>query len=245
MRLTKKFCALLIVLVILLIGGNFFSHHDINRQKDSGGPNYPLGQADSIWAIVNKGRVLPSDYSPTDLVTPDVPLALDAQTPQMQLRIEAAKALEKLVGAAAKQNIGLVLSSGYRSYDTQVVTYQSEVDAYGVAKADAESARPGYSEHQTGLAADLSSNDNQCQLQDCFADTAAGRWLAANAYRYGYVIRYQRNTTSLTGYEFEPWHLRYVGAYLAARTHSSGQTLERYFKLPVYPDYSTQPLKLK
>jgi D-alanyl-D-alanine carboxypeptidase len=156
----------------------------------------------------------------------------------MKLRAEAAKSLEKLFAAAKHNGTPLRLSSAYRSYVYQVSLYSGYVAKEGQGAADAESARPGYSEHQTGLAVDVGNVDGACEVERCFGDSPAGQWVAANAYKYGYIVRYPNGLTDVTGYEYEPWHLRYVGVDLAAEMHKMGtQTLEQFFGLDSAPDY--------
>ncbi|HSW74562.1 MAG TPA: M15 family metallopeptidase, partial [Candidatus Saccharimonadales bacterium] len=114
------------------------------------------------------------------------------------------------------------------------------VAAQGKSVADSQSARPGYSEHQTGLAADLGgTSDPSCNVADCFADTVEGKWLAANAYKYGFLIRYPADKVNVTGYIYEPWHIRYIGASLSTEMHKSHiETLEEFFGLPAAPSYT-------
>jgi zinc D-Ala-D-Ala carboxypeptidase len=216
-----------------------------NSYQPVSAANPPLDEASSLWVIVNKGRALPAGYTPSGLRSPNTPLRLPASTPEMMLRSDAATALEDMTAAAKNQGINLMLASGYRSYQTQVAVHDSEVRASGTAAADAVSARPGHSEHQTGLAADLEPTSRKCEVEACFAATPEGQWLAANAYKYGFIIRYQQNTSPETGYSYEPWHVRYLGKQLAATVHSQNVTLERYFKLPFYTDYPAQSLQLK
>jgi D-alanyl-D-alanine carboxypeptidase len=228
--------------------------HQHQSQKSKGLPSaqptfnkqlYPTDTASSLWVIVNKGRALPSDYVPAQLVVPTVPLRLGSAASEMHLRSDAAAAMEAMFAAAKTDNISLMLASGYRSYASQKAVYSSYVAQSGQAEADTFSARPGFSEHQTGLAADVEPASRHCEVDQCFADTPEGRWLAANCYKYGFVIRYQQNTQQLTGYEYEPWHIRYVGKDLAAQLQSSQQTLEQFFGLPAIDDYPAQPLQLK
>ncbi|HET9721403.1 MAG TPA: M15 family metallopeptidase [Candidatus Saccharimonadales bacterium] len=160
---------------------------------------YPVDEASSLWVIVNKGRQLPSSYAPADLVVPNVPLRLGPASQEMHLRSEAATALEQMTAAAKFDSIGLMLSSGYRSYNEQISLYGSYVKSSGAAAADTYSARPGYSEHQTGLAADLEPTTGKCDVDQCFAATPEGQWLAANAYKFGFIIRYPKGDDSLTG----------------------------------------------
>jgi len=148
----------------------------------------------------------------------------------MQVRKVTATALEQMFAAAKQQGIDLMLSSGYRSYAYQVSLYNGYVQTQGQATADTQSARPGYSEHQTGFAADIEPVSKECEVDPCFGTTPEGIWLAANAYKYGFIIRYTAADQKITGYEAEPWHIRYVGTALSTELHSTGvQTLEQFF----------------
>ncbi len=190
----------------------------------------------SIWVVVNKLRPLnPRDYVPPDLV--QVPVQ-HVYTPL--LRKEASDAVVAMFAAAQSEaGLGLQSQSAYRSYSTQVSTYNGYVASRGQAGADLTSARPGYSEHQTGLALDISSVPAACTLAACFGQTPQGMWLAANAYRFGFILRYPADKTAITGYEYEPWHFRYVGVALATEMHDEGvETLEEFFGLPPAPDYA-------
>ncbi len=191
---------------------------------------YPLDQPASLWVIVNKPHGLtPLDYKPTDLVMPNVPLRAPGND-SMQVRQSTGTALETMFAAAAKENIKLMLSSGYRSYSYQTGLYNGYVSSQGQAVADQQSARPGHSEHQTGLAVDIEPVDRRCELQACFGDSPEGKWLLANAYSYGFMLRYPADKVAVTGYEYEPWHFRYVGMTLAAELHKQGvNTLEEFF----------------
>ena len=143
--------------------------------------------------------------------------------------------------AAAREEAGLELQSqsSYRSYDSQVRIYQGWVNSLGQSAADLTSARPGHSEHQTGLSIDISSVPSVCPLDQCFGDTPHGQWLAANAHRFGFHLRYPAGLTDITGYEYEPWHYRYVGVELATELHETGiRTLEEFFGLPPAPTYA-------
>lgn len=179
----------------------------------------------SIWVIVNKKRPLPDGFSPNDLV---------AVSGQM-LRKEPAVALQSLLADSAKSGASMRAISGYRSQATQTSLYNSYVAKDGVAGADRYSARPRYSEHQTGLSADL--GNGVCDLEICFGTTNAGKWLQENAYKYGFVIRYPNGKESITGYQYEPWHIRFVGTDLANEIQKSGLTLEQFFGLPPAPNY--------
>jgi D-alanyl-D-alanine carboxypeptidase len=184
----------------------------------------------SIWVVVNKQHALtPINYAPADLREPNVPQRVPGNE-SMQLRTEAAGALEQMFAGAKLAGLNLMLSSGYRSYTYQVGLYNGYVRTEGQAAADKSSARPGHSEHQTGLAADIEPISRVCELNACFANTPEGKWLAANSHQYGFILRYLPDNVVLTGYESEPWHFRYVGKALAAEMHSKNiTTLEEFF----------------
>lgn len=190
----------------------------------------------SLSVMVNKLRPLqPADYIPADIVDVPVPYA---NAPR--LRKEASDAVVAMFAAFQTQTgLQMQAQSAYRSYATQVDVYAGWVASKGQAGADLTSARPGHSEHQTGLAIDVSALPSVCALQACFADTPQGQWLAANAAGFGFVLRYPNGATPVTGYEFEPWHYRYVGIATAAAYQASGATtLEQYFGLPAAPAYA-------
>lgn len=136
--------------------------------------------------------------------------------------------MKKMVAQAKAERLTISTESGYRSYDVQVKAYNSIVKGYGQEAADNESARAGYSEHQTGLAVDFGSEG--CIIQDCFTNTAAAKWLTYNSYKYGFILRYPANKSAITGYKFEPWHYRYVGQQLASELERTRvATLEEFF----------------
>lgn len=198
-----------------------------------------LSDPSSITVVVNKQRPLdPIHYVPSGLVLPAVPLAV--AEPNALLRADTGAAAEQLFAAAAADGVGLTLLSGYRSYQDQVSTYQHWVAQQGgnTAEADRISARAGHSEHQTGLVLDVGQADGACTLSPCFADTAAGQWVAANAYRFGFILRYPNGAEHITGFAGEAWHLRYIGVGIAGDLRDSGiATLEEYFGLPPAPTY--------
>ena len=157
--------------------------------------------------IANKTYGLPSTYKPGGITT------------------ETKNAFNKMQSAAKLDGINLVIKSGYRSYATQKNTYNYYVSYDGVAKADTYSARPGHSEHQTGMAIDLNT------INDTFHNTSEAKWLANNCYKYGFILRYPKGKTNETGYKYESWHFRYVGVDLASKLYNKGDwiTLESYF----------------
>lgn len=187
-------------------------------------------QPDSLRCLVNKMRPFAQlDWEPSDLV----------DFYGQQLRAEAAKAADTMIDAAATDGVTLLVSSAYRSYAVQQQTYQYWVSVNGQQVADQLSARPGYSEHQTGLAIDFASPEG-CRLEECYRDTLAGQWLAKNAPRYGYILRFPDGRQSVTGYRFEPWHYRYVGVQIAQEYVSSGaKTFEEFIGTGAAPDYAS------
>ncbi len=206
---------------------------------------YPVDISSSLWVVVNKGRVLSKSYVPDELRVPNILLRYSAASSEMKVRSDAASALEQMSLESSKTGVGLRLASGYRSYYQQSAVYTGYVKSDGAQQADTFSARPGHSEHQTGLVADLEPSDRSCELEVCFGQTPAGKWLAENSHKYGFIIRYQQGKQSQTGYQYEPWHIRYVGKELAAQINASGQTLEQFFGLPSYSTYPAQMLTLK
>lgn len=205
---------------------------------------YSKDSASSLWVVVNKGRILPRSYVPSGLTAPGTLSRLGPASTEMYMRADAANALKSLFDSAASESVYLMLASAYRSYASQAALYSGYVRTQGQAVADASSARPGHSEHQTGLTADVEPANRKCEIDVCFADTAEGQWVAANAYKHGFIVRYERGKENLTGYEYEPWHIRYVGRELAAEIHAGNQTMEQFFGLPAQPDYPASPYQL-
>lgn len=246
MKITKKkVLFLLSTLVLIFLVFHFLGEDKHKKNLTSFNKSqHSTAKADSLWVVINKARKLPSDYAPAGLSAPSIKLRLPSSDPEMSLRHDSGAALAQLFEAAKAKNLQLMLASGYRSYDAQQTVYISEVVSNGQSQADKESARPGYSEHQSGLAADIEPADRSCELQLCFADTTEGKWLDQNSYKFGYVIRYQKNHEQLTGYAYEPWHIRFVGKELAAELHKSNTTMEQFFGLPTYTDYPAEPLQL-
>jgi len=199
---------------------------------------YSIDEADSLWVVVNKLRPLnPIDYAPADLVTPNVPAAFDPL-----MRRGAANALEQMYAAAVDAGVPFRIQSSYRSYALQLRVKASSVSRLGQAASDARSARAGHSEHQTGLAVDLTTPSGRCTLEECFATTPEGLWLAENSWQFGFILRYQEGKSDIHGYVFEPWHFRYVGPELAEEIHLQGNpTLEELFGLDPAPEYAGPP----
>ncbi|WP_082234738.1 M15 family metallopeptidase [Halobacillus massiliensis] len=188
-----------------------------------------VSEPDIKEVVVNKQRKLPEDYEPEELIIPDVPFPFDGDQPKKYMQPEAANALEELFKGAEVEGLELYAASGYRSYDRQEAIYESNVNQRGQEEADKFSARPGTSEHQTGLAMDVTSPEMAFKLEQDFIETEEGKWLEEHAHEYGFIIRYLKGTRNITGYEYEPWHLRYVGKDISTEIHESGSTLEEFF----------------
>ncbi|KEO81904.1 M15 family metallopeptidase [Tumebacillus flagellatus] len=195
-------------------------------------PHDPHKTPDSITVLVNKeSNPLPDGYRPADLYDdPNLPFIFSGHDEKRLLRKPAALALEKLFAAAKKDGIQLAGVSGFRSYELQKTLFDGYVQQQGEAEARRYSAVPGHSEHQTGLAIDVSGGTGACAAENCFGVTPEAKWLAKHAYEYGFIIRYPEGKEAITGYAYEPWHIRYVGEELAKTLTDKGLTMEEYFK---------------
>lgn len=184
----------------------------------------------NLLVLVNKNYRLPSDYIPDDLVYLSVPLYReDTSNEANYLRKIAADALSTMFTTAQNEKgYGLIARSGYRSYKTQVTLYNNYVVTNGQQYADSYSARAGHSEHQTGLTIDITSKSVNQGLSETFGQSPEGKWVAENAHRFGFIIRYLQGRKSETGYEYEPWHLRYVGVEAATYIYENNLILEDY-----------------
>jgi D-alanyl-D-alanine carboxypeptidase len=181
----------------------------------------------SLWVVVNKDFPLTKqDYRPTDLTLMANKSRPDKGNDERSIRAVVVADFNNLIAAANTAGYDLIIGSGFRSYNLQATYYNNLVRLYGVETANQTSAKPGQSEHQTGLTADLTLRSMECYISTCFGDTPAGKWLAANAVEYGFIIRYPADKTEITKYEYEPWHVRYVGKPLAKALQQSSLTLD-------------------
>lgn len=162
--------------------------------------------------VVNKKHRLPSSYNPGE-------------------NKQARKAVNAMTAKAKKANIRLTAFSTFRSYDRQRVLYNNYVASHGKKQADRFSARPGYSEHQTGLAFDIGGANSKHWAEDSFANTKEAKWLTKHAHEFGFIIRYPKGKEKVTGYQYEPWHLRYLGSTNAKKVKKSGKTIEEYLNI--------------
>ncbi|MCM1246520.1 MAG: M15 family metallopeptidase [Roseburia sp.] len=183
----------------------------------------------SITVLVNRVYLLPSTYIPANLVDPNVKFSFAYISDKRKMRKIAATALENLFAAGEEEGIVLYGVSGYRSYARQKQIYDKNIATRGQAATDAVSARPGSSEHQTGLTIDVSARSVNFRLDQSFGDTKEGKWLAKNAHLYGFIIRYPYGKSKITGYSYEPWHIRFVGKTVATYLYENELTLEEYY----------------
>ena len=174
--------------------------------------------------IVNKTYGLPDDYKPTN---PNQSIITTTKKCNNCIDKEVMQAFKLMQSDATSIGLNIYLSSGYRSYAYQERLYNNYSAVDGIEGADTYSARPGHSEHQTGLCFDLN------EIADSFADTDEGKWVNDNAHLYGFIIRYPKGKESITGYQYESWHLRYVGEDLALKLYNNGNwlTIEEYYGL--------------
>lgn len=184
---------------------------------------------ESISVLVNNLHKLPESYSPPDLIYADIPFIFQEKTEKRKMRAEAAGAIKELFTDAKAQGISLLGVSAYRSYATQTALFHSYVSKDGYEEAKTYSALPGTSEHETGLAIDVTGGGGKCPAEECFGGTKEALWLEENVADYGFIIRYPKGKKAITGYQYEPWHLRYVGKSISLKIMSKGITLEEYF----------------
>lgn len=187
-------------------------------------------QPSSLWVVVSKDLPLTQPrYAPLSLTKPSTATNTQKSEEEQSLRSDVIPAVESLFAAAKAAGFDLMVASGYRSYELQQTYFTGYSGQYGEEAANKFSARPGQSEHQTGLSLDISLVSRECYLDTCFGKTPAGQWLAAHAYEYGFILRYPEDKTTITKYQYEPWHFRYVGKDLAAALHASGLTLDEAY----------------
>lgn len=178
-------------------------------------------------APVNKRNGLPASYAPTDLA--DVPATLAVRA-GIRLRRPVLEAVQAMTAEARAQNLQIVVISGFRSYQEQDVLYRGYVARMGEERASRISAVPGHSEHQLGTTVDFSSPSAGYQLEETFETTPEGAWLLQNAGRFGFVLSYPKGKEAATGYAYEPWHYRYIGAEATRAVLVSGLTLTEYLE---------------
>jgi LAS superfamily LD-carboxypeptidase LdcB len=195
-------------------------------------------ELESYLILVNKVFRLPADFRPEELTAPQVLSVGGVNNTDHFMQPVATHALEEMFAAARnEEQLVLWLSSGYRSYETQIITHQHFVDLVGREEGEMISARPGHCEHQTGLAASITASSVGGYLIQELSATPEGTWLRENAHRFGFIIRYPENKEEITGFVYEPWRIRYVGTDVATYLFENEIVLEQY----VLPYTLSQP----
>ena len=194
---------------------------------DSWGYVMPHQDPTDILILVNKQNRAPA--VPVTLVKPDVTPTRESVAENIYMRPEAASALEALFEGAAEAGLPLYATSGYRSDSTQKAVFDRKAAERGEQAANRSVAKPGYSEHQTGLAMDIEGETTLgTGLTEAFGESPEGIWVAEHCHEYGFIIRYPKDKTNITGYIYEPWHIRYVGVEAATEITELGVTFEEY-----------------
>jgi len=199
----------------------------VKKIDQSGDPyenKVTVSDLDSIYILVNKYSGLPEDYEPSDLV--QVPSS--GENENVRMRKEAAEAFEKLIEAASNEGFILNACSAYRSYAYQTDLFNNGAASYGEEYADRYWTRPGFSEHQSGLAVDIRM-DNDCSDLDAVRYNSHYNWLLENMHTYGFILRYPDDKEDKTKIAPESWHLRYVGVDLATYLYENNLTLDEYY----------------
>lgn len=182
---------------------------------------------DDYAMLVNKFYYLPSTYSPDDLVSIGWDYRLGGKTEYKYARKEVVDAFINMWNDARSEGIYLLVDSAFREYEKQESVYREYENKHGTKFADSIAARPGYSEHQTGLSLDIYSKE--CTSASKFKDTKTYAWLIANAHKYGFILRYPKDKEKITGYNYESWHYRYLGVDLATKVYNEGITYDEYY----------------
>lgn len=178
------------------------------------------------FKLVNKDNILDENYKPDNIVIPDVEITKDRSNEQNFVRADIADDVEAFLEAAKEAGHEIFLSSGYRSYNLQSLFYNNDLQNNGGVETGYVAA-PGTSEHQLGLAIDLTSHSVNLELTDEFENTPEGQWALENAYKYGFILRYKADKEEITGYKYEPWHYRYIGNKdISKLCHDKNLTLE-------------------
>lgn len=186
-----------------------------------------LTDINSLTFFVDPTHSVPADYVPTDLESPYVSSTGEV----IQVRAAAANDLKEMINAANEAGAQLILTAGYISFDTQGDYYSDRVAMVGEAEALKITPKPGFSEHQTGLAVDFSDKDDGTATTTAFAESPAGKWLKEHAHEYGFIMRYPEGKEEITSYSYQPWHYRYVGRDVANAMYEidPNLTFEEYF----------------
>ena len=191
----------------------------------------PFYDPESILVVVNKKCAWPNGYVPKDLVPAS---GIENRIQSWTLRREAAEALAAMAKAAAEENVRLMIQSGYRDTDFQRICFEKSCRDFGFEQTLLYSAKPGHSEHHTGLAVDFDTEVHSVDLTEAFEDTVQSAWLRKHAHEFGFILRYPMGKKTITGYAYEPWHYRYIGKKEAAKMYAAGETvtMEEFYGIP-------------
>lgn len=216
----RKFLGLIFVLVICSVGiiscsnTNKTDGHTVSSKASSGN-----------LMLVNKDNPIKDSVSKGDLMVPNIRFLKKTTSEEKLMKKEAATALENLFKAAEMDNIILYGNSGYRSKETQEKIYKESERVNGSSHTKKYVAKPSQSEHETGLAMDITN-----EQRNFHEDSKEAKWITKNAHKYGFIVRYPKNTKKITGYAYEPWHIRYVGSKASKEIYQKGITLEEYLQ---------------
>ena len=211
-------------LLVIVILGMCTTNYLINKFHMKSAGYFIINDYDKV--VVNKNYALTSDYKPKDLVSVNIEFLPESTEEERYMTKESANALEELVDAASKDGVYLYGLSGYRSYKTQKNLYEYNVETQGKSYSDKYVAKPGASEHQLGEAMDLATSSGWIS-EGC----PEANWIANNAYKYGFIVRYESGKEDITGYNYEPWHVRYVGSEMSEKIYNDGITLEEFAEI--------------
>ena len=204
---------------------------DKTDMKDGGSFIKVNTDPSSYTVLVNREYPMPEDYVPEDLVVPAVEFSYTGIYEKSYMRKVAADAIKDMFEKAyTKKKYKLKVVSAYRSYSRQMAIYNNNVNTRGEEQTNQVSAKPGCSEHQTGLAIDISTDTVNCAIDNTFGESDEGKWVAKNCHKFGFIIRYPEGKSDITGYSYESWHLRFVGVNLASYLYKNQLTLEEYYK---------------
>lgn len=223
---TKNKLVLAIIIITIIFINKVDLRGKLNYNNESYTQEEKISDENSNLLLVNKSNPISEDYKPNKLVKPKVSFLKDTKDESRHMDEVAANALEKLFKCAKKEGIILIGSSAYRSYESQVKIYNKNVLEKGIDYANKYVAIPGKSEHQTGLSIDVTNKSR------AFGKTSIeAQWLANNAHRFGFILRYPEGKEDVTGYNYEPWHIRYVGKEHALKIFTDNITLEEYMRM--------------
>lgn len=211
----------ILILLLLLIITSYIVYENIENQKEA--------KITEQEKMIEDEAAAKKQQMKDQIILVNKTHPMDPENDPGGLTEETKLAFAKMQEDAAKEGVDLQITSDYRSYEEQAATFDYWVANMGEEAAHRESAEAGYSEHQTGLVIDVKSVSNPiCNLETCFYDTPEGTWISNNSYKYGFIVRYPQGSEEITGYSYEPWHIRYVGVEAATDIYDQQITLEEY-----------------